>query len=215
MDTNELWLLDSVLEQRHPMAMLTMDNCEVIFDRPAHGMDRETLVATLTRLFELNLLNATNDERGEFTPAPNEIVKALDSEMDADYGLTEMGGAVWAEVAMPDWNRYVDGTFGESDADGEFDSIAREFVGEFCCADKEYLERFMASIHFRGIAPHVPSFKWDNVSPWQAIYWKQLPSAHRVRFVGVYGPECPEELIPEEFRGIGIWHKRKGWSDCL
>src|ERR1700709_2672109 len=98
MSPNEIWLLDSVIEQRHPVGMLTMENVEAIFDRPPHGMDRGALIETLTRLFELNLLNVTSEERGEFTLEPNEIAAALDSEFDADYGLTEMGGAVWAEV---------------------------------------------------------------------------------------------------------------------
>ena len=207
MNPNELWLLDSVIEQRHPMGMLMMENVEAIFDRPAHGMDRGAMISTLARLFELGLMNATSEERGEFVPTPDEIEAALDSEFDADYRLTETGGAVWAEVAQPEWGRYVDGVFGDSDEDGEFDSIARERVGEFCCTDKAYLEKFMASVHFRGIVPHVPSLKWDTINPWQALYWKELPSAHRVRFCGVFAPEFPEERIPEEFQGMGVWHK--------
>lgn len=206
MDANEHWLLDSVVEQRHQIALLTMENVEAIFDRPKHGMDRDGVIATLNRLFSLGLLSAFSEERGEFSPTPGEVVAALDSELDADYGLTAMGGAVWAEVAVPDWNRYVDGVFGGSDAEGEFDSIARERVGEFLCADKEYLQKFMESIHYRGIVVHGPSLKWDTVSPWQALYWKELPSAHRARFVGMFAPECPEEKIPEEYRGMGKWH---------
>ncbi|MEI6231848.1 MAG: hypothetical protein WCT04_02260 [Planctomycetota bacterium] len=206
MTPNEMWLLDSAIEQRHSIGMLVMENVEAIFDRPAHGMDRDTLLATLNRLVELKLINATNEDRGEFSPTSDEISAALDSEFDADYGLTETGGAVWADVAQPDWNRFVDGVFGDSDEDGEFDSIARERVGEFFCVDKAYLDKFMSSVHFRGIVPHLPSFKWDVVSPWQALYWKELPSAHHVRFCGVFAPEFPEERIPEEFRGMGVWH---------
>ena len=207
MDPNEHWLLDSVLEQRHSLSLLGMENVEAIFDRKNHGMDRATIIATLTRLFDLGLLIASNDERGDFVPSTQDIESALDGGLDADYGLTALGGAVWEEAAKPDWNRFVDGVFGASDADGEFDSMTRERIGEFRCADKSTLEKYMESIHFRGIVPHEPSLKWSEIRPWKALYWKELPLAHRVRFVGVYAPECPEEKIPEEYRGMGIWYE--------
>ncbi len=206
MDPNEFWLLDSVVEQKHLLGMLIMDDVSAIFDRPNHGMERGVLSATLAKLFEHGLLIASNDERGDFAPNAGEIEAALDGTLDADYGLTEAGGAAWGEVTKPKWELFVDGVFGQSDDDGEFDTIAREKIGEFCCADLAYLQKFMESIHFRGIVPHEPSIKWDAVAPWRALYWKEIPSAHRARFLGVYGPECPEDRIPEEYRGMGRWY---------
>jgi hypothetical protein len=186
--------------------MLIMDDVTAIFDRPNHRMERGVLSAALGRLFAQGLLVASNEERGEFVPDTGEIEETLDGTLDADYGLTEAGGAAWGEVTKPAWERYVDGVFGQAEIEGEFDTIAREKVGEFCCADLTYLEKFMESIHFRGIVPHMPSMKWDEIKPWRALYWKEFPGAHRARFLGVYGPECPEERIPEEYRGMGRWY---------
>ena len=222
MDPNEFWLLDSVVEQKHPLGLLIMDDVSAIFDRPNHGMERAALSATLANLFEHGLLIASNDERGEFAPNPAEIEAALEGTLDADYGMTEAGGAAWGEVTKPEWERYVDGVFGQIDSDNEFETLlepipsmrrrapglrlAGERIGEFCCVDVAYLQKFMESIHFRGIAPHVPSIKWSEVKPWRALYWKEFPSAHSARFLGVYAHEMPDEDIPEEYRGMSRWY---------
>ena len=47
MHPNELWLLDSVVEQKHPIGLLIMDDVSAIFDRPNHGMERGVLRETL------------------------------------------------------------------------------------------------------------------------------------------------------------------------
>jgi hypothetical protein len=206
MDTNDYWLLDSVLEQKHALSLLGMESVEAIFDRPCHGMQRGMLIEKLALLFGQGLLVASSEERGEFTPSADEIAQALDGTLDFDYGLTAAGGAAWEAVSKPDWNRFVDGVFGE-DSEDEIDSQRRERAGAFCCADKAHLEKFMETIHLRGIVPHVPSIKWDEVSPWQALYWKQLPHAHRARFIGVHGPHVPEEHMIEEYRGLLNWHQ--------
>ncbi|HLX60064.1 MAG TPA: hypothetical protein VKX17_02160 [Planctomycetota bacterium] len=212
MTPNEYWLLHSVVDQKHSLSLLTMENVEALFDRPNHGMDRAALIAALARLFEQGLLIASNDERGDFVPNADDTAAALDGTLDADYGLTPAGGAAWEEVSKPDWNRYVDGMFG-ADSQEDFDSLRRERAGEFCCADREHLQKFMDSLIFRGIAPHEPSCKWDELAPWQALYWKELPSAHRVRFIGVGAPVWPEDKIPEEFRGMGMWYTPAEFED--
>lgn len=210
MEPNEFWILDSVVEQRHSLAMLTMENVDAIFGKDPHGMDRDAIIATLQGLFERKYLSAFNEERGEFTPTLKEIEQGLDSELDADYGLTPAGGDQWAEVAVPNWDRFVDGVFGDQDEAGEFDSITHERVGRFCCTDKAHLEKYITSIRFSGVLPHPPSLKWDTISPWQALYWKEMPSAHRVQFIGTFIPQCPPELVPKEYQDIGVWHNGIG-----
>jgi hypothetical protein len=206
MTSSEYWLLDSVVEQRHPLSLLAMENVDAILDRPSHGMERGALIEQLAQLFGAGVLIATNETRGEFAPMPDEIAAVFEGALDADYGLTAKGGQLWEEVSSPDWNRFVDGVFGESNEAGEFEGTNHERVGEFVCADLENLLRFIESLPFKGIAPHPPSLKWDELRPWQALYWKQLPSGHRARFLGVSTAPWPEEQIPEKFRDLGMWY---------
>jgi hypothetical protein len=209
MDNAEYWLLDSVVEQRHSLSLLMMEGVEAIFDRPPHGLDRGEMIGKLTQLFGQGLLIASDSERGDFVPEAHKVATILDGDGDEEYALTALGGAVWEEASKPDWNRFVDGVFGGSDEGDEFEGTTRERIGEFKCADKAYLEKFMQSLHYRGILPHAASMKWDVEAPWQALYWKALPAAHRVRFLGVGAPQCPEDKIPEEYRDMGVWYLRR------
>ena len=57
------------------------------------------------------------------------VEAALNGDLGANYGLTAQGGAAWEAVACPDWNRYIDECYGDTDSAGELQPQLR---GEQC-----------------------------------------------------------------------------------
>ena len=87
---------------------------------------------------------------------------------DGFYRLTSSGGLLWEGVFAADWDGFYDCWF-EDKGDGCFESL------EFCCASEDTLARFL-SAHgaLAGCRP-------ECLSPFQATYWKTLPSGFRIR----------------------------------
>lgn len=94
---------------------------------------------------------------------------------DLAYGLTEEGGHQWELFAMPDWQSFIDTTF--------FRPVVGN-VGDaaFVCADRHRLERYFRLANEALTNVDSSTARWDGVQPWQATYWKTLPTGYRVRF---------------------------------
>jgi hypothetical protein len=180
----EYWLLESAVEGMPPLRWLVAPQLEQIFNKTGHRLGRGALVDTMERLVVADLLCAHRANGGNFAPTRAEIEAALDESPDppraveTHYGLTAAGGAAWESFAAPDWNRYIDSG---CDEQHRYDAT---------CADRKRLLRYLAALRREGTFQE-ESLVWDEVAPWQATYWKQLPRGHRVRFV------CIDARLPD------------------
>jgi hypothetical protein len=174
----EYWLLESAVEGTPPFQWLLSANLDEIFNKPGHGLARGALVDTLERLVGAGLVCAHREAGDDFAPTRVEIEAALDestkqpSSQRTYYGLTPVGGAAWEAFAAPDWNRLIDSSF---DEDSRYEVI---------CADRKLLERYLAALRREGTFDE-STLVWDEMSPWAATYWKDLPLGHRARFTFV------------------------------
>jgi hypothetical protein len=172
----EYWLLESAVDGMPPFRWLVSPNIEAIFNKTGHGLTRDALLDTLDGLVMQGFIRARHEERDEFTPTRDEIAAAFDESSDSHwadvthYGLTPAGGAAWEAFAAPDWNRYIDSG---CDEHNRYDVT---------CADRRRLHGYLAALRREGTFQE-ESLVWDEVAPWQATYWKQLPHGHRARFV--------------------------------
>ncbi|WP_406698838.1 hypothetical protein V5E97_08130 [Singulisphaera sp. Ch08] len=66
----EYWLLETVVEGGRPVLFLRSPWIEAIFNKPGHGMDRQSLVEALERLFRMGLIAASKLSEGD-VPAPS------------------------------------------------------------------------------------------------------------------------------------------------
>ena len=87
------------------------------------------------------------------------------------YGLTTEGGAAWENVARPDWDRYLDVSFGTDPDEGEVIGV-----------DSARAESYIFS-PYQEHPPLAGSVRRDRLEPWPATYWKTLPLGHRIRFL--------------------------------
>jgi len=182
----EYWLLETVVEHELKICDLVDNDLELHLNKKGHGLTRTSLVETFYRLLSSGLIYAKNEATG-FILTPEQIELALDEPkrwvgVPVDerkvtyYGLTQEGGAQWEAFAAPDWQRYIDASFGclEDHEDS---------MGEMICADKDWLEKYFESRCFYNPEDVIlESVVRDYIVPWDATYWKQLEGAHRIRF---------------------------------
>lgn len=87
---------------------------------------------------------------------------------DGFYRLTGSGGLLWERVFAADWDGFYDCWFADK-------GKGRSELLEFCCAAEDVLTRFLsAHEELAGCRP-------ERLSPFQATYWKTLPSGFRIR----------------------------------
>jgi hypothetical protein len=210
MDPIDWWFLDSVCEVRQPLYLLTSEDLENFMSRPAHGLNEAQVVQTLQRLVAAGDLHAFNDERGEFKPTADEITLGVGGSLDASYGLTAQGGARWEEASKADWRRFMDEVYAPEDSTGEMKAPYGEHVGEITGSVREVVESYFGGVKFNGVIAREGSEVWDTFEPWQATYWKSLPTAHRVRFYCIYAPAVEKDAVPDWFRQIKLWYVMPG-----
>lgn len=158
-------------------------------------MEHDLLVNTLHGLFSEGLIFAHRFGRPEecIELSPEQIENALNEKRNMKehyYGLTERGGAHWEAFSSPDWENYIDASYGLQDE-------ADIWSGELICMTKKHLEAYFRSLRYYNYDVDENSIRWDIMKPWKATYWKQLPSGHRVRF-GYREKESKEDsTIPD------------------
>lgn len=92
------------------------------------------------------------------------------------YVLTARGGRTWEHYARPDWSCYVASYIGYHPQEGTIHASSRE------AAEAE----FQRCMDDGDIAQPIPESKQGEVLvPWQATYWKELPSGYRLRYAWV------------------------------
>lgn len=179
----EYWILESVVEFQLPLGVLVNKEIELALNKESHGLDRKSLVKTLERLFAEGLITVHKDDN-TFSLNAKQINNALNENHKIEnydewlyYGLTAKGGKVWEAFAKPDWNNFIDASSTTSD---DYDET-RICEAEIICAVKEHVEDYFNTpdIEEELISE---SDIWDELTPWQATYWKQLSTGYRVRY---------------------------------
>ncbi|MEE3720057.1 hypothetical protein V2H45_25290 [Tumidithrix elongata RA019] len=203
-DSAKFWLLDLVYKGIFPIHILVDDQLELVVNKSTgHGLDRTELVDALLMLFEEEMLIAQlyknpDDFPMRITPTQQDIENALAGKLDLHYGLTSLGGEQWEKLSKPNWNLYISGR------------LEREEVS-FSGSDRQIVEQYLPSLRYSSQQEIVSGSEiWEHLVPWQATYWKTLPSGWQVtcqtRETNEYlGNPMPSEY-QEWFNKIQNWY---------
>jgi hypothetical protein len=190
----KFWLLDLVCKGAFPIHILVNNELELVVNRSVgHGLSSTELVDILWMLFEEKLLIAQiyedpDDYPVEITPTQKDIENALAGKLDLHYGLTSLGGEQWESFFEPNWNWYVSGW------------LRREEVS-FSGSDRQIVEQYLPSLRYSSQQEViVGSEVWESLIPWQATYWKTLPSGWQVTCKTRETDEYLGKIMPPEYR---------------
>jgi hypothetical protein len=180
MDKAEHWFLNLVVERWFALEWLAAENLSRRIGQPGHGLSRAEIATVLYRLFQRGDIVAQHMTMrppgvygDDFVPPLTQIKSALAGELHMAYLLTPRGGARWESQARPDWSRYIVYNFaGFNNQAGEITGTTRETVRQYLSLVAQQMARVVTA----------GSEHWDTLVPWEATYWKVLPSAQRVRF---------------------------------
>ncbi len=111
----EYWLLETAVESRFPVSVLTANNLEEILNKTGHGLTRDALIETLHRLIVSGLISIEHEVDGVISThqhierALNEPrrISRVGERKRTRYGLTQEGGAQWEAFAAPNWEQYI------------------------------------------------------------------------------------------------------------
>jgi hypothetical protein len=170
----EFWLLDVVVELRTPLCFLMEPRLEELFNRSTHGATPDQLTKTLDGLHQRGLI-VGREHLASVPLTGTKIEMCLiqhrrGTEPLVTWELTDAGGAAWEETTLPDWSRYSMGMMSLDPNEGVVEGGSREI------AEKELLSCSPGERIVEG------SRRDEPIAPWQATYWKQLPTGYRIRF---------------------------------
>jgi hypothetical protein len=205
----EAWLLEAAVKYRIPLAFLAMTDDEMarMLNHPSHHMTRDELLRTLGSLFMRGELVGSQEVLGDHVPTAQQIRTALappvrlpnggiswGSGEDAPlfYGLSPAGAARWERMAEPEWERYFELASAEDD------------TWELVAGSQQRLDELLNSTK-----PPEGVIERDILRPWEATYWKTLPSGYRVRIgyqsAGWWSPgegrSMPDQIL------LRRWHR--------
>lgn len=176
----EYWLLETVAEFGIPICWLAYEDIEEALNKPGHGMERPLLVETMQKLFSEGLIVA--HKFGQLNDCFNLTTKQIDSALNEKrnrkehyYRLTTKGGEFWEAFASPNWQYFISGGY-------ELPDDSDLWLGDLTCMKKKHLETYFCSLSYYDYEVDQASIQWDTLKPWEATYWKELPTGHRVRF---------------------------------
>lgn len=211
----EYWLLEVSVDGGTPLCWFLSEEeldddgsplIELRFNKPRHGMDRECLIETLTRMFEEGWLRATRNEQ-EIAMNRVQVIRALWERTDVleertCCWLTELGGQVWEAFAAPSWEEFIEETI-LGDEDGE-----ERYTGTITSITKWRAEHYLANLHLMGYEVDAKSIRWEEIGEWEATYWKKLPRGHRAHFRCV---RKDEEVTESRAEFAELCDFRDGW----
>ncbi len=192
----EYWLMEIMAEHMIPADFLTRDDLDKLLDKQPHGLNQDEFLATIFELSRQGLVSFINrhDQTERQFSNTDQIRDALAEESrrgrsKTSLCLTSEGGCVWEAFAAPKWDRFVyEGYI--------FDEPTGRVLVELICASRRRLQWYLGS-SYPSLSPIDRSrLWWSTVEPWQATYWKTLPKAHSVRFVGSDDRKEEPPLLP-------------------
>ena len=176
----EYWLLETAVEMKIPLRFLHPKTCSIeeLFNKPGHGLNQAQLVATLVELRDAGLIDVSDgSSQRQSPPTEAQVVAAINSG-DRGHGsllyeLTQQGAIAWEAFAAPDWNQLI----GE-----EYDIDTAEVTS----ANRARLETYLDYLGLIYPAFQVQidgsSARIQELTPWQATYWKTLPKGFSATF---------------------------------
>jgi hypothetical protein len=200
MNKAEYWFLDAAVRLKIPVNWVSATNVDEILNRPRHNLSTPELLVVLERMVErgdLFVEFASRDEQRYRTQVSShaEIESELSRTHDewmvrsehVFYGVTTVGGAKWEALSHPRWDRFYDESYG-----------IEPYEGEITTAQRGYTEQVLGLVrHNPFVKAIVPeSIRWSVLQPWDATYWKQLPSGYHVDFTYLPSDEDPEHPAP-------------------
>jgi hypothetical protein len=183
----DFWIFTSACEARVPVSWLLATNRDEVFNLPDLSCTELELVDSLDRLISAEELSVErvlwpgsseqegHEHRTRLTPSRAQIIEYLTEEARTGrftvyYGLTARGSERWERAARPKWHEYVDywidPTAGEGGISAQDCSLAECWLDAW-----PYIEQ----------GHEITSVTWQDLRPWQATYWKLLPSGYEVR----------------------------------
>ncbi|QSQ22433.1 hypothetical protein JY651_46195 [Pyxidicoccus parkwayensis] len=180
-DRQTFWFLDAVIEMGENLAVLKSPRIEEILNRRTHGLGERELVEQIASLCQSGLIEVKNDD-GVRVCSLDDVDRAFaESRCEPRhysgfwYSLTPAGGAAWESVTHPDWSCYLSHW------------TRREEV----CIEAATRERAVEEFNRASTDPaHVPvpgSYRETLLEPWEATYWKTLPSGVRIQYAWTKG----------------------------
>jgi hypothetical protein len=185
-DPHDQWLLELVVEGRHGLDVLGRDpgSLAELLNRPGHGLAPDEVSDRVVRLIDRGWLELiANHARIELPASELRAIVARRQRTDwtrdrVYFGLTASGAATWEGLARPDWTRCL---VAEGDEQG----------WSFTAMQRSRVEELLRSWY--GDPAATPGATWRVLAPWQATYWKLLPSATCCTMPG----ELDAQLRPE------------------
>jgi hypothetical protein len=202
----EYWLMEIMAEHMIPADFLMRDNLEVLLNKQPHGLSQDELLATILELSRQGLVSfiTRHDQTECQFSNTDQIRDALAEESrkgrsKTSLCLTSEGARVWEAFAAPEWDDFVHEGY-------EFDDSTGRVLVELICASRRQLQWYLGS-SYPSLSP-IDECRvwWSIIEPWQATYWKTLPKAHSVRFVGSDDRTEEPSLIPQ-FVVPRRWHR--------
>lgn len=197
MTRGEYWLLETAIESAIPVLCLDSGNIELFLNKMGHGMDRHLLIRTLSDLLYDGLIQVyTFGHKDEiYTPSLEQISAALDEKSQLGVGgmyyqLTKKGAVMWETFAAPEWNLFIDESYGWDE------EMQQDNIGCLISTNQELLAKYFKHSNLNGYPVKREHSKWDILRPWQATYWKTLPIGYRVRFE--YPPDHEPTIDEQE-----------------
>lgn len=193
----EYWLMEVIAELAIPAGWLGRDNLTEIVNKQPHGLSQDELLETVLELWRQGLISFASDHNRTELSSADEIRNSLAEKFRPGNAktylrLTSEGGRVWEAFAAPRWDVYIYEGY-------EFDESLSQEIGELICTNRRRLQWYFESGYPSLFQIDPARVWWDKLEPWQATYWKILPTAHRVRFVLPDGrmemPSPPPQFI--------------------
>lgn len=152
-----------------------------------------------------------------FIPSREEVRKSIEhKEVDSSqsdcftgkrlfYFLTPKGGQLWESIFKPKWNLYRTAW-----RTGDFNIIN--------CTNINTIKKLISIQHFINYKPDRCSLSlpsgtevWQELTPWQGLYWKSFPTAYSVSFqtsfVETDEHKKESEQFMKEMRKANEWYK--------
>lgn len=182
-DRLTFWFLDAVIEMGENLAVLKSPHIEEVMNRRTHGLGERELVEFLASLCQAGLVEVKNEDDVRACSL-REVERAFSTSRREPghysgfwYYLTPAGGAAWESVTNPDWDRFLT----------QWLSVRPNQV----CIEAATRERAVEAFNRASADPaHVPvpgSYRETLLQPWEATYWKTLPSGVRIQYAWTKG----------------------------
>jgi hypothetical protein len=210
----EFWILDGVKLCGDTIEMLASENCESAFNKKKHNMSLEKIEEILLSLFNSGLIKARYlyDDRAGFVDSltSHEIKQALLGNLKIYYFLTEKGGKTWEEYVKPDWSKYIDEYFDPDNSIVKITSANVMLINELLRIEYQ----FPPDNHLSSCILS-ETVEWEMIYPWQATYWKYLPSGLQISFKvtdsEIHYYLSDQEIAMRDIQLLEWFSKKKSW----